>query len=123
MLSRLGVFIGCEGECREALIAGELEGVLQVGLQDGQNGKSGCSAGKEPPSGAVQHRAPLPAFVVGYVGPLWALSQTTARQHGFAHNSLPSFWVIMAPSGTQRLNSHSCRLSLGHSAGLAGTHA
>ena len=28
MFSRLGVFIGCEGECREALIAGELEGVL-----------------------------------------------------------------------------------------------
>ena len=29
MFSRLGVFIGCEGECREAQIAGELEGVLQ----------------------------------------------------------------------------------------------
>jgi hypothetical protein len=29
MFSRLGVFTGCEGECREALIVGELEGVLQ----------------------------------------------------------------------------------------------
>ena len=29
VLSRLGVFIGCEGECREALIAGDLEGALQ----------------------------------------------------------------------------------------------
>ncbi len=29
VLSRLGVFIGCEGECREALIAGDLEGALR----------------------------------------------------------------------------------------------
>ena len=39
-------------------------------------------------------------------------TRLTARQHGFAHNSLPSFRVIMAPSGTRRLNSHNCRLSL-----------
>ena len=43
MFSRLGVFIGCEGECREALIAGELEGVLfDREEQDGKNGMSGC---------------------------------------------------------------------------------
>jgi hypothetical protein len=104
VLSRLGVFTGCEGECREALIAGELEGVLQVSELAGWTERDVrllCWL-RDAPLGAVQHRAPLPAFVVGYVGPLWALSQTTARQHGFAHNSLPCFLVIMAPSGTRR---------------------
>jgi hypothetical protein len=85
-----------------------------------------------PPSGAVQHRAPLPAFLVGYVGLLWGPGgalrmilfvscDPTARQHGFAHNSLPFFWAIMAPSGTWRLNSHNCRFSFMQGTGLAGT--
>jgi hypothetical protein len=59
--------------------------------------------------------APLPVVIfVGCVGLLWGSFEAlhpTARQHGFAHNSLPFFWVIMAPSGTWRLNGHSCRLS------------
>jgi len=36
MFSRLGVFSGCEGECREVLIAGDLEGVL------GGTERTGC---------------------------------------------------------------------------------
>jgi TRAP-type C4-dicarboxylate transport system permease small subunit len=59
--------------------------------------------------------APLPVVIfVGYVGLLWGSFEAlhpTARQHGFVHYSLPFFWVIMAPSGTWRLNGHSCRLS------------
>ena len=64
-----------------------------------------------------------PVSFVGYVGLLWGVLRLTARQHGFAHNSLPSFLVIMAPSGTRRLNSHICRLSIRHCTGLADTHA
>ena len=38
-----------------------------------------------------------------HVGLLWDLVFfPTARQRGFAHNSLPFFLVIMAPSGTRR---------------------
>ena len=43
MFSRLGVFIGCEGECREALIAGELEGVLLTGKASRME-RTGCQA-------------------------------------------------------------------------------
>ena len=87
------------------------------------------------PQAVSNIEAPLPAIIVGYVGLLWGsfgvlLDRSypwfwypTARQHGFAHNSLPSFWVIMAPSGTWRLNSHSCRFSFMQGTGLAGTHA
>ena len=42
-----------------------------------------------------------------HVGLLWDLVFfPTARQRGFAHNSLPFFLVIMAPSGT------SCRIAI-----------
>ncbi len=134
MFSRLGVFTGCEGECREALIVDESDGVLQ----------ERCLAGwKERdvrmsllailrPQAVSNIEAPLPAIIVGYVGLLWGsfgvlgtpgFVSPTARQYGFAHNSLPSFWVIMAPSGTWRLNSHSCRFSFMQGTGLAGTLA
>ena len=73
MFSRLGVFTGCEGECGEALIVDESDGVLQ----------ERCLAGwKERdvrmsllaiirPQAVSNIEAPLPAIIVGYVGLLW----------------------------------------------------
>jgi len=135
MFSRLGVFSGCEGECREVLIAGDLEGVLggteRTGCQVVSvgiiSGEISTAFGRGPTSSAV---ARLPrrlcwAAVGSRGGPahvfLFVSCDPTARQHGFAHNSLPFFWAIMAPSGTWRLNSHNCRFSFMQGTGLAGT--
>ena len=103
----------------------ELDGVLQerclAGWKEREVRMSLLSIIRPQAAGNIE--APLPAVTVGYVGLLCFLRWSTARQHGFAQNSLPSFWVIMAPSGTWRLNSQSCRFSFMHGTGLAGTHA
>ena len=72
MFSRLGVFIGCEGECREALIVlvDELDGVLQerclAGWKEREVRMSLLSIIRPQAAGNIE--APLPAVTVGYVG-------------------------------------------------------
>ena len=70
MFSRLGVFIGCEGECREALIVDESDGVLQerclAGWKEREVRMSLLSIIRPQAAGNIE--APLPAVTVGYVG-------------------------------------------------------